>query len=102
MTSTGQIYTDHVSTPSYTSKTLPYPWQHQDIGDVAVSGDAIYANGTYTVCGSGADIWGTADEFQFVYQPVTGDGEIITRVNSIVQRGRLDQVRRDDTRIFRR
>ena len=86
LTSTGQIYKDHVSTPAYTPKTLPYPWQKQDVGNVAETGDAIYANGTYTVCGTGADIWGTADEFQFVYQPVTGDGEIIARVNSMVQR----------------
>jgi len=86
LTSTGQIYNEHVSTPAYTPKTLPYPWQHQDVGAVAAAGDAIYANGTYTVCGSGADIWGTADEFQFIYQPVTGDGEIIARVNSIIQR----------------
>lgn len=86
ITSTGRIYRDHVSTPAYTPKTLPGPWQHQDVGDVAEEGDAIYANGTYTVCGTGADIYGTADEFQYVYQPVTGDGEIIARVNSIVQR----------------
>ena len=32
---------------------------------------------------AGADIWGTADQFQFVYKPMTGNGEVIARVASI-------------------
>jgi regulation of enolase protein 1 (concanavalin A-like superfamily) len=35
------------------------------------------------VTASGADIWGTADAFHFVYQPLTGDGSIEARVGSI-------------------
>src|SRR5205823_5621229 len=38
--------------------------------------------GTFTVAGAGADIWGTADAFQYVYQPLTGDGQIVARVAS--------------------
>ena len=30
----------------------------------------------------GADIWGTADQFQFVNQPLQGDVEVIARVAS--------------------
>ncbi len=59
---------------------LPAPWIHQDVGSVAMSGDATYASGTFTVTGSGADIWGTADGFHFMYRPLTGDGEITARV----------------------
>lgn len=33
--------------------------------------------------GSGADIWGTADGFQYVYRTLTGDGEIVARVVSL-------------------
>ena len=36
-----------------------------------------------TVRGSGADVWGTADAFRFVYTSMTGDGSIVTRVSAI-------------------
>ena len=39
--------------------------------------------GTYTMTASGADIWGTADEFYFAYKTLTGTGSIIARVNSV-------------------
>ena len=40
------------------------------------------ATGTYKVAGAGADIWGTADQFHYVYMQLTGDGEISARVVS--------------------
>jgi hypothetical protein len=55
----------------------------QDIGAVAAAGSASHANGTYTVAGSGADIWGAADEFRYLYAPFTGDGEIVARVATL-------------------
>jgi subtilisin family serine protease/regulation of enolase protein 1 (concanavalin A-like superfamily) len=61
---------------------LPSPWSGQDIGAVGVTGNATAAGGTFTVAGGGADIWGTADAFQFVSQPWTGDGQIVARVAS--------------------
>jgi regulation of enolase protein 1 (concanavalin A-like superfamily) len=61
----------------------PSPWSAQDVGSVAIAGTAAYANGTFTVKGSGADIWGTADAFQFVHQPLTGDGTIVARVATV-------------------
>jgi hypothetical protein len=36
-----------------------------------------------TVRGAGADIWGTSDGFHFAYQTLTGDGEIVARVESL-------------------
>ena len=39
--------------------------------------------GTFTMTGSGADIWDTADEFHFAYKSLTGPGSIVARVNSI-------------------
>ena len=65
-----------------TEDALPLPWQNQDVGEVGVEGSASFDAGAFTVLGSGVDIWGTADEFQFVYQPLTGDGTILTRVVS--------------------
>jgi len=62
---------------------LPTPWSTRDIGAVGVAGSASYATGTFTVKGAGADIWGTADAFRFVYQSLPGDGEIVARVASL-------------------
>ena len=42
---------------------LPGTWLAQDIGSVGGPGATGYANGTFTVVASGADIWGTADSF---------------------------------------
>ncbi|HEX3703078.1 MAG TPA: phospholipase D-like domain-containing protein [Vicinamibacterales bacterium] len=63
--------------------TLPSPWTDADIGAVPIAGSAQYANGTFTVTASGADIWGTADAFNYVYQPLSGDGQIVARVASV-------------------
>jgi hypothetical protein len=41
--------------------------------------------GTYTMTGSGADIWNAADEFHFAYKILTGPGSIIARVESVEQ-----------------
>lgn len=59
---------------------LPSPWVSQDIGTVGFPGSATYVSPTFTVTGSGANIWGTADAFQFAYQPCSGDCNIIARV----------------------
>ena len=61
---------------------LPSPWADTDVGSPALAGSAGYANGVFTVNGSGADIWGTNDQFHYVYQPVTGSGTIVARVTS--------------------
>ena len=63
--------------------TLPTPWTNQDIGSVGQPGFASFASGVFTVQGSGSDIWGTADAFQGVMQPASGDTEIVARVTSI-------------------
>ena len=45
---------------------IPHPWQHGDIGAVGRAGSATYSDGVFSVTGSGADIWGTADAFHFL------------------------------------
>jgi regulation of enolase protein 1 (concanavalin A-like superfamily) len=65
------------------SNGLPSGWAHQDIGATGVPGAATFSNGTYTVTGAGADIWGTADAFHYAYRTLTGDGTIVARVASI-------------------
>ncbi|HWF86362.1 MAG TPA: DUF1349 domain-containing protein, partial [Vicinamibacterales bacterium] len=66
-----------------TAAGLPAPWQDLDIGAVGLAGSASYTNGTFTVTGSGTDIWNAADAFHFVYQPLTGDGQLVARVASV-------------------
>jgi hypothetical protein len=39
--------------------------------------------GTFTMAGSGTDIWGSADEFHFAYKTLTGTGSIIAKVESL-------------------
>jgi hypothetical protein len=62
---------------------VPSPWNTADIGAVAAAGSASYSSGIFTIAGSGADIWGTSDEFRFVYQTGSGDCEIRARVASL-------------------
>lgn len=61
---------------------LPSPWQNQDIGAVSAAGSCTFSNGVFTVSGSGADIWNTADEFHFVFQPYSGNVQIVAQVVS--------------------
>jgi hypothetical protein len=60
--------------------TLPAGFGHGDVGAVGVAGNAGFSQGTFTVSGSGTDISGTADAFQFVYETLSGDGTIVARV----------------------
>jgi hypothetical protein len=56
-------------------------WDHNDIGDTATAGDFIdNGDGSYSVTGSGADIWGNADAFHYVYKPLVGDGQMTVNV----------------------
>ena len=59
------------------------PTTSADIGWVAARGSTSISNGVYTVRASGADIWGTRDEFRFVYGRLNRDGEITARVDSL-------------------
>ena len=72
-----------VTTEQAPATALPAGWGSSDVGAVATVGSSVYSNGTYTIKGSGADIWGTADEFQFAYTEVTGDCTITARVVSV-------------------
>jgi hypothetical protein len=62
---------------------LPSPWTNSDIGAVGLAGSATYGGGIFTVDGAGADIWSTADAFQYVYQPLNGDGQITACITTL-------------------
>jgi regulation of enolase protein 1 (concanavalin A-like superfamily) len=66
--------------------SVPYlaaPFTSLDIGSVGAAGIATSCGGPFTILGSGYDIWYASDAFQFVYVPMTGDGEIRARVLSV-------------------
>ena len=58
-------------------------WTSVDVGIVGVPGNATLNGSTWTVSGSGADIWGTADAFHFVYQTAPASGSILARVDDL-------------------
>jgi len=59
-------------------------WDDNDIGSTATAGGFIdNGDGSYSVTGSGADIWGTADAFHYVFKPLVGDGQMTVNVVSI-------------------
>ncbi|HSU66821.1 MAG TPA: PQQ-dependent sugar dehydrogenase [Tepidisphaeraceae bacterium] len=62
---------------------LPKPWIADDIGAVGQPGDTLFMNNTFVIRGSGNDIWDNADGFQYLYQPLHGNGTIVARVTSI-------------------
>ncbi|MGD2095434.1 MAG: PA14 domain-containing protein [Phycisphaerales bacterium] len=71
--------------------TLTYPtdWTEKDVNTLTIwyrgnpAGLIEEPADTFIVVGSGADTWGAADEFRYVYKRLTGDGEIIAKVESI-------------------
>jgi len=71
-------------------------WTEQDVGELSLwfRGYPAYVGsfaegpiGTFTMTGSGADIWNVnaveADEFHFAYKMLTGPGSIVAKVESV-------------------
>ena len=61
---------------------LPTGWASRDIGSPGIVGGVAVSSGTWTVAGSGSNIWKTSDEFQFAYRQITGDVDIRVRLAS--------------------
>ena len=84
LTCTGDIRSDRPEIELRTQRlVVAETLAHGDIGAVAAPGSFGESQGTYTVTGSGADIWNTADEFHFVYRQINGDTTITARVTSL-------------------
>lgn len=84
-----QTITTPINNTTYTANFaaspggLPAPWLSRKVGSPAIQGTGSFANNTFTVVGSGADINGTNDAFHYVYQVMTGNAEIRARVTGI-------------------
>src|SRR3954467_3805112 len=44
-----------------------------DVGDPAIKGSTTFSDGKYKITGSGANIWGKRDQFQYVWREMTGN-----------------------------
>ncbi len=84
--------TDYLHNPYYGNASdgsgspvteLGSDWSSTDIGSPDESGYSWIWKDTYTINGSGSDIWSTSDQFHFVYQSLSGNGTIIARLYSI-------------------
>ena len=62
---------------------LPAGWTAQDVGSVALGGSTTHSNGTWTVSGSGSDIWNNADGCRFASQRMTGDVQVTAQVGGL-------------------
>jgi len=72
--------------------TAPRDWTKYDVAELSIwfrgypasAGSFVEGPvGTFTMTGSGADIWDQADEFHFAYKMLTGAGSIVARVQSV-------------------
>ncbi len=72
--------------------TAPRDWSKYGVGELSLwfrgypgsVGSFVESPvGTFTMTGSGVDIWGTADQFHFAYKTLTGAGSIIAKVESV-------------------
>jgi hypothetical protein len=66
------------------ASATPAPtWSSADIGMVGLAGRSIQTGAAFSVTGAGADIYTTADAFQYLSRSVMGDATISARVASI-------------------
>lgn len=66
------------------STAVPSQWTDADLGSTGMTGNATYTNGTFTVAGAGqGTFFASSDSFNFVYQPLSGDGAIVARVVTV-------------------
>jgi hypothetical protein len=74
-----------ISLACFVPGPIPSPWVDADIGTPGQAGSATYdpSTSTWVVTGGGGDIWGTGDQFNYAYMPVTGDAIITAHVANL-------------------
>jgi hypothetical protein len=58
------------------SSACPSGWSCADVGNPALAGGQSLIGGSWTVQGSGYDIWNGTDQFHYAWQSLTGDGSL--------------------------
>jgi hypothetical protein len=59
-----------------TDVTPPAGWGYKNIGNPAIPGCVFKEADTWTIRGSGHDVWGNGDGIYYVYRPLSGDGSL--------------------------
>jgi hypothetical protein len=72
----------HTTDISLTVSSAGVQFTDLDIGNPGTAGTFSANGGTFTVGGSGSDIFGTVDQFNYVYQSATGDFTVIAHVDT--------------------
>jgi regulation of enolase protein 1 (concanavalin A-like superfamily) len=62
---------------------VPAGWSSIDVGAPRTTGDTWWQTDAGAVNASGSDIWGTNDQFRYVYRQYSGDVDVVTRVPSM-------------------
>lgn len=70
---------------------LPLPWLVSNIGTGNLAGSATFLSNAFTLSGSGL-LAGTADGGYYTYQTLSGDGEIIARIDQMQNTGTSSRV----------
>ena len=68
------------SAPTTAPSICPVPWGCADIGNSLRGGNQSLSRGRWTISGAGADIFGTSDQFHYVWQTLAGNGSASARV----------------------
>lgn len=79
----GGVSSDSLNVSDMGDVDGPGRWRGEDIGSVGAEGSVMVEDGTFTVRGSGADIWGTADEFYFTHVSGSGDFDFTALVAGV-------------------
>jgi outer membrane protein assembly factor BamB len=77
--STVVVDSANIGTPT---NNCPTNWNCADIGHPGLAGSQVYDGGTWTMQGSGGDIWGTSDQFRYAWQSLTANGSVSAHVVS--------------------
>jgi galactose oxidase len=62
--------------------SCPSSWSCTDIGGPLPAGKQAVSGSTWSVTGGGGDIWGTADAFHYIDQPLAADGTVTALVST--------------------
>lgn len=84
----GSLSTVAMDTVTISTTAPPPPnictgaWTCADIGYPSLAGNQYLIGGTWTVQGSGSDIWSTFDQFRYVWQQLAADGAVSAHITS--------------------
>ncbi len=72
-------------------QNLLAPWTSEDVGSVAAGGGARQQSNSFILQAAGTGLTPALDGFHFVFQSITGDGEIVARVKDLSSTSRRGQ-----------